>query len=64
MDKQKLNWVTWAVLAIAVLLVALMLGGSLNRTAHIPLPPSDLPRDPAAGDGGDSSGVTVVEITP
>ena len=64
MDKQKLNWVTWAVLAIAVLLVALMLGGSLNRTAHITLPPSDLPRDPAAGDGGDSSGVTVVEITP
>ena len=49
MDKQKLNWVTWAVLAIAVLLVALMLGGSLNRTAHITLPPSNLPRDPAGG---------------
>nr|WP_325222223.1 hypothetical protein [uncultured Oscillibacter sp.] len=42
MDKQKLNWVTWAVLAIAVLLVALMLGGSLNRTA--PLRPSQGPR--------------------
>lgn len=64
MDKQKLNWITWAVLAIAALLVALMLGGSLNRTAHITLPPSNLPRDPAAGDGASSSGVTVVEITP
>ena len=32
MDKQKLNWVTWAVLAIAVLLVALMLGGIFPGT--------------------------------
>ena len=44
MDKQKLNWVTWAVLAIAVLLVALKLGGSLNRTAHIRLAPEGLAR--------------------
>ena len=64
MDKRNLNWITWAVLAVAVVLVALMLGGSLNRTAHISLPPSDLPRDPAAEDSGDSTGVTVVEITP
>lgn len=64
MDKRNLNWITWTVLAVAVVLVALMLGGSLSRTAHISLPPSDLPRDPAAGDGGASPGVTVVEITP
>lgn len=64
MDKRKLNWITLAVLAVAAVLVALMLGGSLNRTAHITLPPSDLPRDPAAGDDGPSSHVTVVEITP
>lgn len=64
MDKRKLNWITWAVLAVAVLLAALMLGGSLNRTAHITLPPSDPPRDPAAGDGNAGGGVTVVEITP
>ena len=64
MDKRNLNWITWAVLAVAAALVALMLGGSLSRTAHISLPPSDLPRDPAAEGSGTSTGVTVVEITP
>lgn len=64
MDKRKLNWITLAVLATAVVLAALMLGGSLNRTTHITLPPSDPPRDPAAGDGGGNGGVTVVEIAP
>ncbi len=64
MDKRKLNWITWAVLAVAIAAAALMLGGTLNRTAHITLPPSDPPRDPAAGDGGGKSGVTVVEISP
>lgn len=64
-DKRKLNWITWAVLALAIVIVALMLGGSLNRTTHITLPSSDPPRDPATGDGGDSSGaLTIVEITP
>lgn len=64
MDKRKLNWITWAVLAVAVLAAALMLGGSLSRTAHITLPPSNPPRDPAAGGGASGGGVTVVEITP
>lgn len=65
MDKQKLNWITWAVLALAIVLAALMLGGSLSRTARITLPSSDPPRDPAAGDGGSPSGaLTVVEIAP
>ena len=64
MDKRKLNWITWAVLAVAIAAAALMLGGSLNRTAHITLPPSDPPRDPSAGDGAAEGGVTVVEITP
>lgn len=64
MDKRKRNWITWTVLAVAITVAALMLGGTLNRTAHITLPPSDSPRDPAAGDGGASGSVTVVEITP
>ncbi len=65
MDKRKLNWITWTVLALAIVIVALMLGSSLNRTTHITLPSSDLPRDPAAGDSGSSPGaLTVVEITP
>nr|WP_325211654.1 hypothetical protein [uncultured Oscillibacter sp.] len=64
MDKRKLNWITWAVMGLAILLVALMLEGSLNHTAHITLPPSDLPRDPSAGDDGRDAALTVVEITP
>ncbi len=66
MDKRKLNWITWAVLAATIILAALMLGGSLNRTAHITLPPSTLPKDPAAENGGGDAGtaLTVVEITP
>lgn len=64
MDKRKLNWITWAVLAAAAVLVALMLGGSLSRTAHITLPPSDPPPDPAAGDSAGGGALTVVEITP
>lgn len=64
-DKRKLNWITWAVLAVAVVLAAMMLNGSRTRTAHITLPSSDPPRDPAAGDGSPaSSALTVVEITP
>ena len=64
MDKRKLNGITWAVLAAALVLVALMLGGSLNRTARITLPPSDLPRDPSTGGGSEGAALTVVEITP
>lgn len=65
MDKRKLNWITWAVLTLAVAILALMLGRSLSRTAHITLPPSDPPRDASAGDGAGASGaLTVVEITP
>ena len=64
MDKRKLNGITWAVLAAAIILVALMLGSSLNRTAHITLPSSDPPKDPAAGDSGAGAALTVVEITP
>jgi len=65
-DRQKLNWITWTVLAVSFVILALMLGGSLNRTTHITLPSSDPPRDdPAAADGGTSPGApTVVEITP
>lgn len=64
MDKRNLNWITWAVLAVAVVLAALMLGGSLNRTAHITLPSSEPPKDPAAGDSGAGAALTVIEITP
>lgn len=64
MDKRKLNGITLAVLAVAIILVAMMLGGNLNRTAHITLPSSDLPKDPAAGDGAAGAALTVVEITP
>ncbi|MDE6456339.1 MAG: hypothetical protein K2L38_10655, partial [Dysosmobacter sp.] len=64
MDKRKLNWITWTVLAAAAALVALMLGGSLSRTAHITLPPSEPPMDPAAGDSAAGAALTVVEITP
>ena len=51
MDRQKLNWITWAVLASAIVIVALMLGNSLHRTAHITLPSSNPPRDPSAETG-------------
>ena len=64
MDKRKLNWIAGTALAAALVLAALMLGGSLNHTAHITLPPSDLPKDPAAGDAGQGVSLTVVEITP
>lgn len=65
MDKQKLNWITWGVLTLAVAVLALMLGRSLTRTAHITLPSSDPPRDASSENGGDAPGaLTVVEITP
>lgn len=64
MDKRKLNGITWAVLAVAIILVAMMLVGSLNRTAHITLPSSEPPKDLAAGDSGAGAALTVVEITP
>lgn len=62
-DRQKLNWITWAVLALALVFIALMLGGNLSRAAHITLPASDPPRDSAAGESGTGS-LTVVEIAP
>lgn len=64
MDKRKRNWITWAVLALSAVIAVLMLGNSLSRTAHITLPSSDQPRDPAAGDGSAAAALTVVEITP
>lgn len=65
MDRRKLNWITWAALALGVVIVALMLTNSLSHNAHITLPSSDPPRDPSAGsDGAVSGALTVVEITP
>ncbi len=63
MDKQWLNRITMAFLAVTVLAVVLMLGGTLGRTPHITLPDSSpLPGQTA----GDKTGqvLTVVEITP
>lgn len=65
MDKRKLNWITWAVLALGLAIAALMLGNSLSHNAHITLPSSNPPRDPSAGSDGMVPGaLTVVEITP
>lgn len=65
MDKRKLNGITWAVLALTLVIVAMMLAGNLSRTAHITLPSSDPPKDASAGaDGSSGSALTVVEITP
>lgn len=65
MDKRRLKGILWGFICLAVLVLALMLGGNLRRTAHITLPSSDPPRDPSAEDGGStSSALTVIEITP
>lgn len=65
MSKRKLNGITWGVVALAVLAVALMLSKSLHRTAHITLPETGGNQD-AAQDGANASSraLTLVEITP
>lgn len=63
MDKQWLNRITMAFLAVTVLAVVLMLGGTLGRTPHITLPDRTPPPGQTAGDVADQA-LTVVEITP
>lgn len=65
MDRRNLKWITWGVIALTVLAVVLMLGGTLHKTSHITLPEPDdstgqTEEDPAAS--GDA--LTVVEVTP
>ena len=35
MDARKRNWITWAFVALTVLVVAMMLGSTLHRTTYI-----------------------------
>lgn len=61
MDKQWLNRITVAFLALTVLVVAVMLSGTLQRPSRITLPSSEQTpgQTAAAGDA-----LTVVEVTP
>lgn len=65
MDKRSLKWITWAFAVTTVLIVALMLTRTLQRSVHITLPP---PQSGAAS--SESSGISnadalsVVKIAP
>lgn len=63
MDARRRNWITWAFVALTVLVVALMLGGTLRRTTYIQLP---APEDTTEESEGDLSGgtLTLVTVTP
>ena len=65
MEKRKLKWLTWGIVAFMVLAVGLILSGTLRRTSHITLPEAES----ATGQDSESpssvsDALTVIEITP
>ena len=65
MDRRNLNWITWGFVALAVVVMALMLGESLRRSTHITLPETDTGQSAEEENQSPSSGtLTLVEITP
>ncbi len=65
MDARKRNWITWAFVALTVLVVAMMLGSTLHRTTYIHLPAPGSDSEESQGDlsGGALSLVTVTPET-
>ena len=65
MDKRNLKWITWAFAVATVLIVALMLTHTLQRSVHITLPaPSSSTSDVQTDPEGNRSALSIVEITP
>ena len=65
MDKRNLKWITWAFAVATVLIVALMLTHTLQRSVHITLPaPSSASSDVQTDPEGNRSALSIVEITP
>ena len=65
MDKRILKWITWAFAVATVLIVALMLTHTLQRSVHITLPaPSSASSDVQTDPEGNRSALSIVEITP
>ena len=65
MDRRNLNWITWGFVMLAVVVMALMLGGSLRRSTHITLPASGEGQSRTEESQTPSGGaLTLVEIRP
>ena len=65
MDKKNLKWITWVFAVATVLIVALMLAHTLQRSVHITLPaPSSSTSDGQTDPEGNRSALSIVEITP
>lgn len=65
MDKRNLKWITWAFAVATVLIVALMLTHTLQRSVHITLPaPSASGSDIQTEAEANRSALSIVEITP
>lgn len=63
-EKQKLKWITWGVVAMAVLIMGMMLFNTLNRSGNFTLPVTDTLSGQPSGDSSASDALMVVEVTP
>ena len=65
MEKRKLKWHTWGIVAFMVLAVGVILSGTLRRTSHITLPEaeSSAGQDSERPDSADDT-LTVIEVVP
>ena len=65
MDKRNLKWITWAFAVATVVIVALMLTQTLQRSVHITLPaPSASGSEVQTEAEANRSALSIVEITP
>lgn len=65
MDRKNLKWMTWGFAVATVLVVALMLTTTLQRSVHITLPaPADSSSGVQTDPEGNRDALSVVEITP
>ena len=64
MNEKRRNWITWASIAVTILVVLLMLLGTLQRPSRIQLPVTDTSSDQTSSDAEEHGALTVISVTP
>lgn len=64
MDKRKLNVITWALVILTVVIVALMLMSNLRRSSRVTLPDTETAMEDSTHLPTEGDALTVVEVTP
>jgi len=64
MNEKRRNWITWAFIAVTILVVLLMLMSTLQRPGRIQLPTTDTSSGQSSADTEENAALNVISVTP